>query len=110
MEDLCYYYESPYRNFSPELKLIHDVLQHQVAKWKERNESGKALLTYQEDGDGMVVSDTRWRDEPAVHRFHAIHRAIGGILRTGASTNRACCRRREAWASTMQRYNRRWRR
>jgi ribosomal peptide maturation radical SAM protein 1 len=83
MEDVCYYYESPYREFEPDLKVAHDVLQHQVVKWKERHASGNARLTYRKEGECLVVQDTRWEDVPETYRFAETHDKIGGILREG---------------------------
>jgi len=83
MRDYCYYFESPYRDFSPELKLSHTVLQHQVLNWRQRFESGKASLTWTPDGRGTVISDTRSSDEPVMRYLDETHSLVGEILRSG---------------------------
>ena len=86
MDDYCYYYDTPYRQFSADLKVVHSVLQHQVARWKDRYASGKSRLTYRADGDGLIAEDTRWSDEPKVYRLTALHRQVGDLAQAGPLT------------------------
>jgi ribosomal peptide maturation radical SAM protein 1 len=85
-ETFCYYYESPYREFGPELRVAHSLLQHQVAKWKDRYQSRKARLVYRDNGDGVEIEDSRLQDDPRIYRFGAVHRTIGEIMRAGITS------------------------
>ncbi len=84
MEDYCYYYDSPYRDFHADLRVFHDILQHQILRWRERFEAGKAQLSYADVGEGIDVRDTRFTDTPKTYRFGREHRLVGEILRSGA--------------------------
>jgi ribosomal peptide maturation radical SAM protein 1 len=87
LEDFCYYYETPYRKFDPELKALYDTLQHQVLRWWERFSTGRARLIYTTEGEGIVVRDSRFSDEAQIYRFGPAHRLIGEVLRAQYSTD-----------------------
>jgi hypothetical protein len=82
-EDFCYYFDSPYRDFSPELKTLYDTLQLQVVEWSVRFAAGKARLLYEESGEGLVVRDTRFGEAARVYRWGRAHRVLGQLLRRG---------------------------
>jgi ribosomal peptide maturation radical SAM protein 1 len=80
LEDFCYCYENPYAQYEPELKALYEALQHQVMRWNERFGAGRARLTFQAEGDGIMLRDSRFGDNERMHRFGRTHRLIGEVL------------------------------
>lgn len=79
-EDYCLYFENPYPSPSPDLEIVYTILQHQVLKWKERFKKARARLLYSANEDGIVVHDTRHRDEAEVHKFGHAHKLLSDIM------------------------------
>ena len=65
----CYYFHSPYREYSSEMKALYDTVMHQIALWKQRYGARSSVLSYRVEDDGVVFFDSRFKLEGETRRF-----------------------------------------
>jgi ribosomal peptide maturation radical SAM protein 1 len=65
LNDFCYYFERTFEN-SPKLNRLYKQIDSLVIQWKTAQSRCKVLLCYEQIGESLHITDSRFTDEPAV--------------------------------------------
>ena len=86
-EDICYRFDE--RTAYPrgeEVAAVYAVLGHQTSHWRTVFGQKKARLSFEEDGAGVVIRDSRFTEDETVYRLPDVCRSLCAVLFGGMHT------------------------
>lgn len=75
LDDYAYYFE-PYEDFASEMKELYAQVVLQVNHWKRLHRERVVVFTYADDGERVVLEDSRFHAEPATSVLDGLAREV----------------------------------